>query len=198
MVMSYKLADGSLSTDYKVGDKFEVVSGLSNSGVSIGTILEFLDDDGTPMPAFDVSGGGGYEVYVGWEDLVPHQEQPKFINSVMKNSEIAQLGLLELGYKFKTGDQQPKSLTIKFLYTNECGALSLSDHLDLSYLRNLYAFKATIEDGNTAVTAKLKQEKDSAKLYRQLKSNYREESFGLMVEDIKSGKIDFLKFTGKD
>jgi hypothetical protein len=42
--MSYKLADGSMSTDYKIGDKF---SHAERKG-----IWSLQEDDGSPMPFF--------------------------------------------------------------------------------------------------------------------------------------------------
>jgi hypothetical protein len=45
--MSYKLADGSMSTDYKIGDKFYVVEGSDKGCVAI-----FLKDDGSNCPWF--------------------------------------------------------------------------------------------------------------------------------------------------
>ena len=52
--MAYKLADGSLSTDYKVGDRFVVLQGGS---ISIGSIVKLYKDDGTNAPMFKVIEG---------------------------------------------------------------------------------------------------------------------------------------------
>jgi len=45
--MSYALADGTMSTDYKLGDRFKAVSGADE-----GTIWTFEKDDGTSLPWF--------------------------------------------------------------------------------------------------------------------------------------------------
>lgn len=49
--MSYKLADGSRSTEYKVGDKF-LVAEVEGSTFSQGSIVELYLNDGTSCPVF--------------------------------------------------------------------------------------------------------------------------------------------------
>jgi hypothetical protein len=46
--MSYELADGSMSTDYKIGDEFYVIRGSDEGKIAI-----FLEDDGSELPWFD-------------------------------------------------------------------------------------------------------------------------------------------------
>jgi hypothetical protein len=46
--MSYRLADGSMSTDYKIGDKFYIIEGADE-----GRLATLLEDDGSEMPWFD-------------------------------------------------------------------------------------------------------------------------------------------------
>ena len=60
--MSYRLADGSLSTDYKIGDKFRHGCGHD--------IFVFIRDDGTLNPWFRREGEGADNAR-HWEDLTP-------------------------------------------------------------------------------------------------------------------------------
>jgi hypothetical protein len=62
--MSYKLADGSCSTDYKIGDKF------THRDAVEGSIYELREDDGTQNPWFEVEGCQGKGPR-HWEDLTP-------------------------------------------------------------------------------------------------------------------------------
>ena len=59
--MSYRLADGSMSTDYKIGDEFT----RSERG---SVFLE--QDDRTPAPWFKTKSTGKY-IAVHWENLTP-------------------------------------------------------------------------------------------------------------------------------
>ncbi len=66
MSKGYKLADGSLSTDYNIGDKFMIINkpiGLYMEGIEK---LTYSDDDGSRCPLFE---SGGYKRYFYWEDL---------------------------------------------------------------------------------------------------------------------------------
>ena len=48
--MSYKLADGSMSSDYEIGDKFKITQ---RGGIfSYGEIITFTEDDETECPYF--------------------------------------------------------------------------------------------------------------------------------------------------
>jgi hypothetical protein len=58
--MSYRLADGSCSTDYKIGDKFTHRSG----GFAI-----FAEDDGTSNPWFNTACSTRYPRH--WKSLTP-------------------------------------------------------------------------------------------------------------------------------
>lgn len=53
--MGYKLADGSESTQYKVGDKFVVVS--EHFLYSEGDVVELVEDDKSNAPYFDGTKG---------------------------------------------------------------------------------------------------------------------------------------------
>lgn len=46
----YELADGTLSTDYKIGDKFVVVE--PKCGLKVGDIVSYYYDDGSELPQF--------------------------------------------------------------------------------------------------------------------------------------------------
>lgn len=64
--MSYKLADGSMSTDYKVGDKFM----LDTNHVRI---FVFTKDDDTTYPWFREAGYNRDHVMY-WDELTPVKE----------------------------------------------------------------------------------------------------------------------------
>ena len=70
----YKLADGSLSTDYKVGDVFEVVDS-SYSYFSKGSVILLVHDDDSNCPKFKLINGQcavlGNEAYSIWQALNP-------------------------------------------------------------------------------------------------------------------------------
>jgi hypothetical protein len=51
--MSYKLADGSMSTDYKIGDKFVSVE---EGAFPIGAIVVYTEDDNSDCPWFTREG----------------------------------------------------------------------------------------------------------------------------------------------
>jgi hypothetical protein len=58
--MSYRLADGSWSTDYKIGDKF------THRGGGLATLAE---DDGSSNPWFNTDFGSHYPRH--WSSLTP-------------------------------------------------------------------------------------------------------------------------------
>jgi hypothetical protein len=78
--MSYKLADGSLSTDYKVGDLF-VVAVDDERLLSKGGVVKLSEDDNSDRPWFDIVDGEiknddplgyGFKDHVfQWEHLEP-------------------------------------------------------------------------------------------------------------------------------
>ena len=73
--MSYELADGSLSTEYKVWDKF-LVDGI-DFPFSNHSVVELYYDDGTSCPLFRLVNGqceykfcdGEYGAYCDWYNL---------------------------------------------------------------------------------------------------------------------------------
>lgn len=65
----YRLADGSLSSDYVVGDEFEVVGGNIGAKVSIGDVVKFYRDDKTHSPWFH---DGSW--CCAWDSLKPTPE----------------------------------------------------------------------------------------------------------------------------
>lgn len=51
--MSYKLADGTLSTDYKIGDLF-ITNDPEEHIFSVGSLVKFTKDDGSSCPNFEL------------------------------------------------------------------------------------------------------------------------------------------------
>jgi hypothetical protein len=103
-IMSYKLADGSLSTDYKLGDLFIYVDprGVDHGTFRSGSVVELLTEDGTDCPLFglvrgecfnDTNEHGIVETsYASWEKLtrysrtsVAKEQDP---DVVIKQSEV--------------------------------------------------------------------------------------------------------------
>ena len=91
--MSYKLADGTLSTDYKCGDKFKVVKNEhSCSETTVGEIVILSVDDYTGNPYFiaeDGSGSGERVCY--WEELEKYEESSLPTYTQEQLSEIDEL-----------------------------------------------------------------------------------------------------------
>ena len=77
MQHDYKLADGSSSSEYKVGDVFEVVE--DTKAFSKGSIVELFLDDETEMPLFKLLNGytnydkcnGSAGAYAWWGWMKP-------------------------------------------------------------------------------------------------------------------------------
>ena len=68
----HKLADGSYSGEYKIGDKFEVV----NEGTfDVGSVVEFIYNDDSSNPKFKSPSEGAW--YCLWEFLKPYKEPAK-------------------------------------------------------------------------------------------------------------------------
>lgn len=65
--MSYTLADGSESTQYKVGDKFVVVDTTNRSSLQEGQIVTLFEDDLTSAPYFNDNG-----LCIYWDRLKPY------------------------------------------------------------------------------------------------------------------------------
>lgn len=76
--IGYKLADGSFSTEYKIGDKFKVVFTEGNSFITKGQIVEYTTNDGTDCPEF--SSG----VFIDWSKLVPIKKKKSKIKNLQK------------------------------------------------------------------------------------------------------------------
>lgn len=209
---AFKLADGSCSSEYKVGDKFIVVNVAGKEdyyNLTEGSIIKLCGSIGSEKPSFTLLKGDvrwalfsleGRAIYELWDHIKPYKEGHKFITSVMNNSAEAQLGLFALGYKWHSEGKSVNFLGAKYLYTNLAGTLSIADRIIRDDIpRDVYTFETKFEEGVAKVIAKVKPErKDSMKLCNYLRANYSVDNFGLLVEDIKNGNVDFLKFTGKD
>lgn len=79
----HKLADGSLSVEYKLGDKFKVSHRVSEQAVfSEGSIVSFYEDDESEHPLFKLESGnseffncdGEAGGYCYWFCLTPAQQ----------------------------------------------------------------------------------------------------------------------------
>jgi len=71
----HRLADGSLSSEYKVGDRFKVLR--RNMSFPLDSIVELYEDDGSDFPIFQIIGGSSSRSYVNWRILTPIKEQSK-------------------------------------------------------------------------------------------------------------------------
>ena len=73
MKESYKLADGSLSSDYEVGDTFVVYRSGQSRYFSEGDVIIFYQDDGSYCPWFFRRDNG--DTYsIAWEKLTPTEQ----------------------------------------------------------------------------------------------------------------------------
>jgi hypothetical protein len=75
----YKLADGSCSTDYEVGDMFEVVK---RGNFKVGDIIYLSEDDSSACPNFKLLGRAQSQ-YSYWVFLKPHKK----VNNKMKDTQ---------------------------------------------------------------------------------------------------------------
>lgn len=73
--MSFRLADGTFNTDYKIGDKFKVVANDDScSETTIGEIVILTDDMYSQKPFFDALDGSGSGVRCcTWYELVKYE-----------------------------------------------------------------------------------------------------------------------------
>ena len=84
MVTGYKLADGSYSGQYKIGDKFEATDGAV---FSKGAIVTYCRDDNTDSPYFIDSTGGSWCCF--WWRLKPYKVPAKqFTKSDLRDGMI--------------------------------------------------------------------------------------------------------------
>jgi hypothetical protein len=93
--MSYTLADGSLSTEFIVGDKSKVAN--SSTSQRSGLTLYLDKDDGTSLPFFHQRKySGRFCEY--WKDLIPvkKQEEDKIIKKLRKKVKKLKKALKEL------------------------------------------------------------------------------------------------------
>lgn len=72
MIKGYELADGSYSSEYKVGDKFVVVS--EHFLYSEGDVVELVANDKSTAPYFD--GAKGKQKAISWYKLKPYTYVP--------------------------------------------------------------------------------------------------------------------------
>lgn len=68
----YKLADGSWSSEYKIGDKFEAVDGVI---FQKGSIVTYTTKNGSDCPWFTNKHGREYSCY--WYRLKPYKDPAK-------------------------------------------------------------------------------------------------------------------------
>jgi hypothetical protein len=85
--MSYRLADGSCSTDYKIGDKFEHKDGGKAT---------FSRDDGTENPWFAITGQAEWSI--NWCFLTPvnTKKHANTINQLRKTIKQLEAAIKEL------------------------------------------------------------------------------------------------------
>jgi hypothetical protein len=72
--MGYKLADGSDSSDYVVGDEFEVVLNEKTPSCFRHDMVKFIEDDGSDAPFFNNATRGNGAVVCEWDEIKPTAE----------------------------------------------------------------------------------------------------------------------------
>lgn len=88
----YQLADGTWSSEYKIGDKFVVVNDHS---FSLGSIITFFEDDNSWCPLFKLESGytatnnanGEKGAYAAWERLKAYK--PEAVEAPKASSKVA-------------------------------------------------------------------------------------------------------------
>lgn len=96
MGKGYELADGTFSSEYKLGDKFEVVDGYI---FSIGSIVTLFDDDGSDCPLLKLEKGstnlrnaggemGGYCCWSRLKAYKPQQDVSTFTKAAFVKADL--------------------------------------------------------------------------------------------------------------
>lgn len=97
MNKGYQLADGSWSSEYKIGDKFIVTDG--STVFTRGSIISFYRDDNTAKPCFKLVNGRSFFQncdgedggYISWIRLTPYKEEKDTSKFDIKEFKIADL-----------------------------------------------------------------------------------------------------------
>lgn len=75
----YQLADGSWSSEYKEGDLFEVVEVCDAASFAKGSVVKYVDMDGSAWPGFELVSGFTKSAisctYEYWGNLKPHSKK---------------------------------------------------------------------------------------------------------------------------
>lgn len=117
----YLLADGSRSTDYIIGDTFEVVG--KSVTAKINTTITYKENDGSPLPSFSLE--NGHKTFVKWEYLQPTKETRKrMINSPNRNNFIQ---ALEKHYPVNLSDEQYDALEQFCFKLFDSGKVTIND-----------------------------------------------------------------------
>lgn len=85
MIKAYKLADGSLSTDCKVGDKFEVVVD-DDAFFKLGEVIGLVNDDGSSRAKF--KGKDVLPWCLFWHEVKPLKPRTMTIAEIHKEFNI--------------------------------------------------------------------------------------------------------------
>jgi len=176
---SFKLADGSDNTDYKIGDKFEVVVveledlGLFAVGDKVTLNCDTLEDS---CPEFLVNSKGEF---IYWWQLKPVSNNKYKVGA--KVELLKDAGIISSGdVLFEKGD-----ICTIFGYTEVCGEPIpiIQDVLGCvtTYCEDLLKVPDSLDD----------------KLIGTLEEYYTLGSLDNLVEDIKLGKIEGLKYVGE-
>lgn len=185
----YRLADGSYSTEYKIGDVFEVDNvEVDEDDFKAGDIICFAEDDGTSVPKFVFKGSNIYTKdwdehhYVYWWQLKPVKTEEELPFPVGTEVELLRdSGIVSSGdLLFLKGD-----ICTIFGYTKVCGNTI-----------------PIIQDSDGCVTAyqehylKLPDSLDE-KLNATLWNDYNCGDTKGLIKDIKAGKVKGLKYVGE-
>ena len=84
--MGYKLADGSDSDDYEVGDSFIVGKSSNGQTINISSVISLSEDDGTENPRFFLIEGETYHgedraTVIDWACLTPTEETKRKVEA---------------------------------------------------------------------------------------------------------------------
>lgn len=188
--LGYKLADGSYSKEYEVGDTFEVVYVVTEVEYpfNVGDLVDFAEDDNSRYPKFVIKGCDlTTEVWKDYEYLRWSQLKPVKTKEELPFPVGARVELLRDSGVVSRGDPLflKGTLCTIFGYTKVCGdsipIIQDSDGYVTTYLEDYLKLPDSLDE----------------KLNATLWNDYNCGDTKGLIKDIKAGKVKGLKYVGE-
>ena len=152
MNLSYKLADGSLSSDYEVGDTFVVYRIGHSAYFHEGDVITFKNDDGTHCPWFSsVDSARSYATY--WKNLIPTEETKRKYQKIFTKSDLQD----GMRVTYRNGDSRivleeyfihlAEKTKIRTLYTASAALIDFNEDLTHPKYKGLDIMRVEDRDG---------------------------------------------------